>query len=109
MPNVFPSPEAFRDSGWLPASPEVHRQWLRDLKKKVDPKTRQLKDHHHIRSSYTAADQKAAIQPVLLPAVEEFRKFIEGDPTVYTEFIRMFQGITPGADEVCVLSNHCST
>ena len=70
-----PSRESFQNSGWLPKSQEAFHDYMHKLSKKVQNK-RQL-----------ILDGGAA----LLPEVQEFKNFIESEPTVYGEFIRMFE------------------
>ncbi|KAJ6602679.1 phosphatidylserine decarboxylase-domain-containing protein [Mycena vulgaris] len=70
-----PSVEDFRKAGWLPATNEIYNEWMKDLTDRIAP-------HgiaYHVR---------------LLPPIQEFKEFIETNPTVYQEFVRMFEGIT---------------
>ncbi|KIJ46555.1 hypothetical protein M422DRAFT_249703, partial [Sphaerobolus stellatus SS14] len=70
-----PSAHSFRKSGWLPASREHYDRYMKSLS-------------HKARSPvYTA-------ETPLLPPIQDFKTFIETNPTVYTEFIRMFEGVT---------------
>ncbi|KAF8579972.1 hypothetical protein K439DRAFT_1394149 [Ramaria rubella] len=70
-----PSAESFRKSGWLPASKADFNKYFESLKRTI---------LHPVYSS----------QNPLLPPVQAFKDFIEIDPTVYLEFIRMFEGAT---------------
>ncbi|THV00224.1 hypothetical protein K435DRAFT_751390 [Dendrothele bispora CBS 962.96] len=70
-----PSPEAFRNAGWLPKSKDAYDKYMSNLCTRI-------------RSGvYNTAD-------ALLPPVQEFKNFIESEPTVYGEFIRMFDDLT---------------
>lgn len=95
MTTALPSIDAFRHAGWLPDSSHVHKKWLNDLRREVASKIQELEVYHHATRSSARADQNPVIipRPELLPAVQEFKDFIEGDPNVYTEFIRMFEGV----------------
>ena len=71
MPAILrPSAASFRASGWLPASQAHFDKYIK-----------------HITITFRTPTP-------LLPAIQEFKDFIETDPTVYTEFIRMFEGAT---------------
>ncbi|THV00222.1 hypothetical protein K435DRAFT_854953 [Dendrothele bispora CBS 962.96] len=70
-----PSPQAFRNAGWLPKSQDVYEKYMAKLCNKIQT------------SVYGTAD-------ALLPPVQEFKTFIESEPTVYGEFIRMFDDVT---------------
>lgn len=69
-----PSAQAFRNSGWLPKSKAAYDGYMKKM-------------HHRTQTGvYRTAD-------ALLPAVREFKHFIETEPTVYGEFIRMFDDV----------------
>ncbi|KAI0881813.1 Phophatidylserine decarboxylase-domain-containing protein [Annulohypoxylon maeteangense] len=70
-----PSRESFQNSGWLPKSEKAFHDYMNKLSKKIE-KQRKL-----IRAGDAA----------LLPSVQKFKDFIESEPTVYGEFIRMFE------------------
>lgn len=70
-----PSRKSFQNSGWLPKSQEAFHDYMDKLSNKVE-KQRKL-----IRNGDAA----------LLAPVQEFKNFIESEPTVYGEFIRMFE------------------
>lgn len=70
-----PSPEAFRRFGWHPASQKVYDDFMNDLASQI----------HTVYKSTEAR---------LLPAIQEFKDFIDSQPTVYQEFVRMFEGVT---------------
>ena len=86
MPKNRPSAQAFRNAGWIPASNRVYREWMADLCKKVIVPI-------------------SAAAPTLIPSVQDFKDFIETDATVYTEFIRMFEGATESASAFCSFSH----
>ncbi|KAF9264631.1 hypothetical protein L218DRAFT_998583 [Marasmius fiardii PR-910] len=71
-----PSARSFRDSGWLPKSKAHYEKYVAKL-------------HQTILTSptYTSTESQ------LLPPVQEFKDFIESNPTVYLEFNRMFDDI----------------
>ncbi|KAF5340113.1 hypothetical protein D9758_013137 [Tetrapyrgos nigripes] len=70
-----PGAQSFRNSGWLPRSKEAFDKFLLDLIKTIE------------LPIYTTDS------PTLLPPVQEFKDFIENDPTVFLEFNRMFDNI----------------
>jgi len=70
-----PSAKAFKNAGWLPASKAVYDKWMKDLTDRI-----------------RAPGYRA--ETALLPPVQAFKEFIETVPTVYEEFIRMFEGVT---------------
>ena len=70
-----PSRKSFQNAGWLPQSEEAFRDFMHDLSKRVKNRRQLIRD----------GDDE------LLPAVQEFKDFIESEPTVYGEFIRMFE------------------
>lgn len=70
-----PSRESFQNSGWLPKSQEAFHDYIDKLSKKVEKR----------RKLFRGGDA------ALLPPVQEFKNFIESEPTVYGEFIRMFE------------------
>ena len=76
-----PSVEAFKKAGWHPVSNEAYKEWMKDLTDRV------------CHPTYTS-------RVPLLPSIQAFKDFIETNPTVYQEFIRMFEGVT---EPVCVL------
>ncbi len=63
-------PVPFRVGKWLPSDQLILDQWMRDLIAEVE-----------------AEDKK------LLPVVEEFKDFIEGDPEIYMMFNQMFDQV----------------
>ncbi|KAK8116999.1 uncharacterized protein PG998_005280 [Apiospora kogelbergensis] len=65
---VFPIP-----GGWLPADHRLHRDWLSKQIKHVD-------GH---------GDQK----PKLIPVLQEFKDFIEGNPRIYMYFSQMWEEV----------------
>ncbi|KAJ3865467.1 phosphatidylserine decarboxylase-domain-containing protein [Lentinula novae-zelandiae] len=70
-------PATFRNPGWLPKSQEIYHRYVTRL----------------YRKSQNRFDLGKADDKVLLPPVREFKNFIETEPTVYGEFIRMFDGV----------------
>ncbi|THU80422.1 phosphatidylserine decarboxylase-like protein [Dendrothele bispora CBS 962.96] len=70
-----PSPQAFRNAGWLPKSQAAYDKYMGDLCHRIQ------------RTVYSTAD-------AFLPPVQEFKNFIEREPTVYGEFTRMFDKVT---------------
>ncbi|KAL0575468.1 hypothetical protein V5O48_006503 [Marasmius crinis-equi] len=70
-----PGAQSFRNSGWLPKSKEAFDKFLLDLTKTI------------LTPIYSRGI------PTLLPPVQEFKDFIENDPTVFLEFNRMFDKI----------------
>jgi len=70
-----PSPQSFRNAGWLPKSKDAYDQYMKNLSDRISS------------GVYRSAD-------ALLPPVRAFKNFIENDPTVYGEFIRMFDNVT---------------
>lgn len=69
-----PSAATFRKFGWLPANNVVFLDFMKDLVARTCNKT-------------------YSTQVELLPAIKDFKKFIEDDPTVFQEFVRMFEGL----------------
>lgn len=69
-----PSAESFRKAGWLPASDAVFQDFMKDLTDRT------------CNSTYST-------QVDLLPCIKDFKSFIETNPTVYQEFVRMFEGM----------------
>ena len=57
-----------RPGGWFPADTRVHKEWLKKQADHVDNNPKEL-----------------------IPVLREFKDFIESEPTVYGEFIRMFE------------------
>jgi hypothetical protein len=103
MSTKLPSAEAFRRAGWLPLSPQVHKAWLGDLHRKVDSKAKALEAYDYATKLPAAGSPPDNIPcHELIPAVQEFKDFIESDPTIYSEFIRMFESAKDG---VCVVFN----
>ena len=70
-----PSRESFQNAGWLPKSQEAFHNYMDKLSKKVEKRRKLIRD-----------GDDALLQPV-----QEFKNFIEREPTVYGEFIRMFE------------------
>lgn len=70
-----PSRKSFQRAGWLPESEEAFLDFMHDLSKRAKNRQQLIRD----------GDDE------LLPAVQEFKDFIESEPTVYGEFIRMFE------------------
>ncbi|KAK7755464.1 hypothetical protein SLS62_002393 [Diatrype stigma] len=70
-----PSRKSFQNSGWLPKSQEAFHDYMDKLSKKVEKQRKLIRD-----------GDAALLQPV-----QEFKNFIESEPTVYGEFIRMFE------------------
>ncbi|KAF9073985.1 Phophatidylserine decarboxylase-domain-containing protein [Rhodocollybia butyracea] len=69
-----PSAAAFRNAGWLPKSKQAYDSYMERI-------------HRRTQSGvYRTAD-------ALLHPVRQFKVFIESDPTVYGEFIRMFDNV----------------
>lgn len=85
MPKTLrPSAKAFKNAGWLPVSKAVYDEWMRELTSRIrDPRYR--------------------AETALLPPVQAFKEFIETVPTVYEEFVRMFEGITEAVRVFCNL------
>jgi hypothetical protein len=73
--SLRPGAASFREAGWLPRSKEAADKFFAELKSKT-------------RGGLYSADQVE-----LLPSVQAFKDFIEKNPTVYLEFIRMFENI----------------
>jgi len=73
--SLRPGAESFRRAGWLPKSQEAADKFFADLKSKT-------------RGGFYSNDQVQLLHPV-----QEFKNFIENNPTVYCEFIRMFENI----------------
>jgi len=73
------SPQSFRDAGWLPKSKAAYDLYMKNLSNKIQS------------GIYNT-------EANLLPPVREFKNFIESEPTVYGEFIRMFDKVT---ESVC--------
>jgi hypothetical protein len=80
-----PSHRSFQRSGWLPKSQDAYDRYMKKLHSKV---------HSDIYMNVDA----------LLPAVKEFKDFVESDPTVYGEFIRMFDSVTEAVCDVSHIS-----
>ncbi|KAK6857927.1 hypothetical protein PG995_005626 [Apiospora arundinis] len=62
-----------RPGGWLPADHRLHRDWL----------AKQIK---HVEGH---GDNK----PKLIPVLQEFKDFIEGDPRIYMYFTQMWEEV----------------
>jgi len=73
-----PSLEAFRRAGWLPVNQEAYDTWMHDLSTKIS----------------NAARSRGGEARGLLQPVQDLKTFIETNPTVYQEFLRMFDGVT---------------
>ncbi|GJJ10024.1 hypothetical protein Clacol_004250, partial [Clathrus columnatus] len=69
-----PSAHAFRKAGWLAADQATYNKYIDYL--------------------LSGIKKRRDAQDSLLPAVQEFKNFIETDPVVFTDFIRMFDGST---------------
>lgn len=69
-----PSFDAFKRAGWYPASTEIYKAYMQHLDKQT-------------HGSMKLGDDG------LLPSVRNFKNFVDDTPTVYQEFVRMFQGI----------------
>ncbi|KAF8867777.1 phosphatidylserine decarboxylase-domain-containing protein [Gymnopilus junonius] len=72
-PTLCPSAEAFRKVGWLPANDEAYNEFIEDLTDRT-------------------CNEKYSSQVTLLQPIQDFKAFIENDPTVHQEFICMFEG-----------------
>jgi len=70
-----PLPEHFRKAGWHYANSKVYKEWMQERSVKA-------------RRAMESRDV------TLLPPIQDFKDFIETNPTVYEEFIRMFEGAT---------------
>jgi phosphatidylserine decarboxylase len=81
-----PSAEAFRKAGWLPASDEVYKEFMKDLTART-------------------CNQTYATQVELLQPIKDFKALIENDATVYQEFIRMFEGVDESPTNYSELCN----
>jgi len=80
-----PLPEHFRKAGWHHASNKVYKEWMKEMS---------VKAHRAMKSD----------DVTLLPPIQDFKDFIETNPTVYEEFIRMFEGMTePPTDHIEML------
>lgn len=86
MTTQFPSAEAFRRAGWLPASEEHRHQWLHRLHKDVEDNSKKLRSRLE-----TYDGQVEPLPEPLNPKVEALLNFIERDVTIHSEFIRMFK------------------
>jgi len=78
-----PPLEAFRRAGWLPVSQEAYDTWMTDLSIKISH----------------AARSRGGKATGLLQPIQDLKTFIETNPTVYQEFLRMFDGVT---ESVCI-------
>ncbi|KAF5384011.1 hypothetical protein D9757_006922 [Collybiopsis confluens] len=67
---VRPPAESFRKAGWLPKSKAAYDAFMKQL---------------HQRATSGSG--------TLLPSVQEFKDFVENDPTIYGEFLRMFDDV----------------
>ncbi|KAF5377126.1 hypothetical protein D9757_008804 [Collybiopsis confluens] len=66
-----PSADAFRKAGWLPKNKAVYDAYLKKLHRRA----------------------QLGIDGALLPPVQAFKDFVEREPTIYGEFIRMFDDV----------------
>ncbi|ORY07698.1 hypothetical protein K493DRAFT_201776 [Basidiobolus meristosporus CBS 931.73] len=82
-----PSIEDFRRFGWLPASKKDYDDWMSDLHKRIHPEAKRMPGPG---TPYTTAPD----MPPLLEPIQEFKAFIEGDAVVFTDIVRMFDGMT---------------
>jgi len=82
-----PSIDDFRRMGWLPISQEVYDKWMNDLNDKIVPAAKRMPG-----PGTTYGDAKDA--PDLLAPIQDFKDFIETNAVVYTDIVRMFEGMT---------------
>ncbi|GJJ10046.1 hypothetical protein Clacol_004272 [Clathrus columnatus] len=71
-----PSADAFRKAGWIAAVQATYTRYIL-----VNHLLSEIKKHRDVQDG-------------LIPVVQEFKNFIETDPVVFTDFIRMFDGTT---------------
>jgi phosphatidylserine decarboxylase len=89
--SLRPSAKHFRRAGWLPLTQKAYDEWMDKMNRKILPLARRMPGPGDIR-------RVEGIE--LLQPVQEFKDFIETNPEVYTDFIRMFDGMT---ESVCIL------
>lgn len=85
--SLRPPVEAFRRFGWLPQSPDAYDKWMKKMHSKMAP----LAAHMPGPGITYSTDKEA---PALLVPIQEFKDFIEGNVVVYTDLVRMFEGMT---------------
>ncbi|KAF7426246.1 hypothetical protein PC9H_008613 [Pleurotus ostreatus] len=85
--SLRPPVEAFRRFGWLPQSPDAYDKWMSKMHAKMAP----LAAHMPGPGITYGTDKEA---PALLVPIQEFKDFIEGNVVVFTDLVRMFDGMT---------------
>jgi phosphatidylserine decarboxylase len=71
---------AFQRGGWAPRNHQVIDDWVKGMRK------------HRLFSIPGQADDDS-----LIPAVKEFKEFIESDPDIFRGFTKMFEEQDPEA------------
>uniref|UniRef100_A0A0W0FNV2 L-tryptophan decarboxylase PsiD-like domain-containing protein n=1 Tax=Moniliophthora roreri TaxID=221103 RepID=A0A0W0FNV2_MONRR len=87
MTSMRPSADAFRRAGWLPLSQEVYDDYMKKLEKEITGPAKRMPGPGTLYDAVRSA-------PELLEPVKEFKDFIETNAVVYTDVVRMFDGIT---------------
>ncbi|KAG8702915.1 hypothetical protein FRC09_004465 [Ceratobasidium sp. 395] len=78
--SLRPSIDDFRRFGWLPKDPETYNKWMGKLVQDITPTAQRM---------YSGIDV-----PELLEPVREFKEAIETNAVIYTDIVRMFDGMT---------------
>ena len=84
-----PSVDAFRRAGWLPVSQQAYDTWMEKMNTEISDDVKRMPGPGEHGTA-----ERALPGPQLLQPVQEFKDFIETNPVVYLEFIRMFDGMT---------------
>jgi hypothetical protein len=91
---IRPSIEHFRRFGWLPANKKAYDDWMNDLHQRLHPEAKKMPGPGRIYSSVPKDDPQP---PPLLEPIQEFKTFIETNAVVFTDIVRMFDGMTESA------------
>jgi hypothetical protein len=87
---IRPSMEDFRRFGWLPASKKAYDDWMNDLHQRLHPEAKKMPGPGQ---TYSSVPTGAPEPPPLLEPIQEFKTFIETNAVVYTDIVRMFDGM----------------
>ncbi|KAG9126316.1 hypothetical protein FRC07_003915 [Ceratobasidium sp. 392] len=80
-----PSIDDFRRFGWLPKDQQTYDDWMNKLVHHVESKT---------RGTPAATPYSGVDLPDLLEPIQEFKKAIETNAVIFTDIVRMFEGMT---------------
>ncbi|ESK90803.1 phosphatidylserine decarboxylase [Moniliophthora roreri MCA 2997] len=87
MTSIRPPVDAFRRAGWLPASQQVYNDYMKKLKHEITGPAKKIPGPGTLYDTVRSA-------PELIEPIKEFKDFIETNAVVYTDVVRMFDGIT---------------